>query len=57
MLSQRFIFNLLTLAALAYGVLEIKQFLNQNFIENNTPIKRQLNHFLNGETKALRTTN
>lgn len=60
MKNYKLLFNLLTLAALAYGVLQIKGFLNQNFVENDTPIKGQLNQFLNGKTpksKALETKN
>lgn len=45
----RWIFNLLTLAALAYAVLEIKGFLQVNFVENDTRAKHQLNQFLNGK--------
>ena len=45
----RWVFNLLTLAALAYAVLEIKTFLNTNFVENDTKAKHQLNQFLNGQ--------
>jgi hypothetical protein len=37
--------------AMAYGVLEIKSFIHQNFLDNETPIKRALNKFLNGEVK------
>ena len=50
MKNYKLVFNLLTLAALAYAVLQIKGSLNQNFVENDTPIKGQLNQFLNGKT-------
>ena len=43
MKNYKLLFNLLTLAALAYAVLQIKGYLNQNFVENDTPIKGQLN--------------
>lgn len=49
MLNFRNLFTLFTLIALTIGVMEIKSFLNQNFIDNDTPIKEALNRFLNGE--------
>jgi len=48
----RNIFTYVTLLLLALAVLEIKSFLNDNFIENDTPVKRNLNKFLNGEVPA-----
>ena len=51
----RWVFNLLTLAALAYAVLEIKGFLNTNFVENDTKAKHHLNEFLNGKTPEQAT--
>jgi len=37
------------MGALAYGIMEIKSFLNHNFIERETRVKQELNKFLNGE--------
>jgi len=34
--------------AMAYGILNIKSFLNENFIEKDTKLKYEVNHFLNG---------
>ena len=45
----RLLITLISMAALAYAVLEIKSFLNVNFVENETPVKHKLNKFLNGE--------
>ncbi|MBT4790823.1 MAG: hypothetical protein HON90_04570 [Halobacteriovoraceae bacterium] len=45
----RFFTTLLTMAMLAYGVLQIKTYLGKNFINNETPVKQALNSFLNGE--------
>ena len=49
MTRTRLIMTMITMLALAYGVMEIKSFLNVNFIENDTPVKHKLNKFLNGE--------
>lgn len=49
MLNFRLIWTLLTLVAIAYGVIEIKFFLNENFVENDTKLKHSLNNFLNGK--------
>lgn len=51
MINSKFILTLITMLALAYGILEVKSFLNENFIENDTPQKKALNHFLNGKVK------
>lgn len=56
MSKVRFVINLFTLAALAYAVLQIKGFLNTNFIENETPIKHSLNNFLNGKVPKEQQT-
>ena len=45
----RFFLNLITMLVLAFGILELKTYLDENFIENETTVKRQLNKFLNGE--------
>ena len=39
------------LVGLIYVVLNIKTFLDDNFVNNDTKIKRQLNDFLNGKQK------
>ena len=52
MINTKFIMTLLTMIALAYGILEVKSFLKQNFIENETPHKKALNSFLNGEVRS-----
>ena len=48
MINFRFILTLLTMIALAYGILEVQSYLDTNFIDNETPIKHALNEFLNG---------
>ena len=40
--------------AMAYGILEVKSFLNENFIKHETPQKQALNMFLNGETVFIK---
>lgn len=50
MIDKKFITSLFAMLALAYGILEIKSYLNDNLIENNTPVKEAVNRFLNGET-------
>lgn len=49
MKNIRFIFTLITLAVLAWGVLQVKLFLDNNFVDNDTQLKTQLNNFLNGK--------
>jgi hypothetical protein len=52
--KMRLLLTLITMLALAYAVLEIKSFLSVNFIENETPVKKKLNSFLNGEVPVKR---
>lgn len=40
---------MITMLALAYGILEVKSILHKNFIDHETPLKQALNRFLNGE--------
>ncbi|MEX1099396.1 MAG: hypothetical protein WEB87_03150 [Bacteriovoracaceae bacterium] len=47
-LSFKNLLTLATLSVLFHGALELKSFLETNFVENDTPIKRQLNKALNG---------
>lgn len=41
--------TLIALIGLIYAIIQIKSFLNTNFVENDTQVKRQLNDFLNGK--------
>lgn len=44
--------NCITVALLIYGIFEMKSFLNKNFIENDTEIKRKVDRaFKRGELK------
>ena len=52
MLSTRDILTLVTLSTLFYGALELKSYLNINFVENDTPIKKEVNRALNGYQTA-----
>ena len=54
MINLRFFITLVTMFAMAYGILEVKTFLNENFVKNETPQKRALNMFLNGETVIIK---
>lgn len=47
-MSFRNIVSFFTLGVIFYGVLELKSFLNQNFVENDTALKKKVNHALNG---------
>lgn len=47
-MSFRNLLSLLTMAALFHGVMELKTFLMENFVDNDTKIKRQVNQALNG---------
>lgn len=49
MINTKFIMTLITMIALAFGALEVKTFLKDNFIEHDTPHKKALNLFLNGK--------
>ena len=51
MFDKRFFLTMITMLALAYGILEVKTILHDNFIDHDTPVKRALNSFLNGEIK------
>lgn len=46
--SFKNLLTLITLSVLFHGALELKKYLEVNFVENDTPIKRQLNKALNG---------
>ncbi len=50
-MSLRSIMTLITMGVLAYGILQVKTYLNTNFIENETPAKHALNKFLNGQVR------
>lgn len=39
------------LCGLIYGILQVKFFLDDNFVKKDTVIKKQLNDFLNGKQK------
>lgn len=45
----KFIINLFTMLAIAYGILHAKSLLSSHLIDNETPYKHALNRFLNGE--------
>ena len=47
----RFTTTLIAMLALSYGILEIQNFLSENIIDNQTPLKQALNDFLNGKVK------
>lgn len=47
-MSGRNLLTLLTMAALFHGTLELKSFLMENFVDNDTVIKRKVNRALNG---------
>ncbi|MCO4754154.1 MAG: hypothetical protein KC478_06715 [Bacteriovoracaceae bacterium] len=49
MFSIRDILTLVTLGTLFHGALELKSYLEVNFVENDTPIKAQVNKALNGQ--------
>jgi len=51
MLNFRLLATLLTLLGIVYGIIQVKSFLNENFVENDTRIKKQMNDFLNGKQK------
>lgn len=51
-MSLRNIMTLITLGVLLQGIFALKDYLMENFVDNNTPIKRQLNHFLNGNSQS-----
>lgn len=50
-MSLRFFINLALLGTLFYSVMELKSFLNKNFVENETPLKETVNRALNGEVQ------
>lgn len=50
-MNIRLILTLITLAGLIYGILQVKFFLDDNFVKKDTVIKKQLNDFLNGKQK------
>ncbi len=52
MLSMRDFITLITLSTLFYGALEFKSYLEVNFVENDTPIKKEFNRALNGYPAA-----
>ena len=54
-MSFRNLLSLLTMAALFHGVMELKTFLMENFVDNDTKIKRQVNQALNGGFPAAET--
>jgi len=47
-MSWRNFMAFLTLGLLFHGVIEIKSFLMENFVHNDTEIKRKINYALNG---------
>ena len=47
-MSWRNFMAFLTLGILFHGVIEIKSFLMENFVHNDTEIKRKINYALNG---------
>lgn len=47
-MSWRNFLAFLTLGVLFHGVIQIKSFLMENFVNNDTPIKRKMNYALNG---------
>jgi hypothetical protein len=49
MFGFRNITTFIAMIALCLGIMEVKNLLNDNFIENDTPVKEALNKFLNGE--------
>lgn len=48
-ISFRNFLSILTMGALFQGALELKSYLLENFVENDTQIKRQVNKALNGQ--------
>lgn len=48
-LNYRLVMNLITVCLLIYGIFEMKSFLSENFIENDTEIKRKLNRAFEGQ--------
>lgn len=48
---MKLVMNLITAAAIVYGIFEMKSYLNINFVENDTKIKKELNDALNGKLK------
>lgn len=51
-LSLRNFISLITMGVLFQGALELKSFLLENFVENDTPLKEQVNRALNGFPKT-----
>jgi hypothetical protein len=52
MFNFRLLLTLLMLGGIIYGILNMKAFLEDNFVKNDTKIKTQLNDFLNGKQKV-----
>ncbi|MBD66473.1 MAG: hypothetical protein CME62_14775 [Halobacteriovoraceae bacterium] len=48
MMNFKLLMTLFTLSALIYSIMQIKFFLNDNFIERDTKLKAEVNRFLNG---------
>lgn len=47
--NYRLIMNFITVCLLIYGIFEMKGFLSENFIENDTELKRKLDRAFRGQ--------
>lgn len=47
--NYRQMLHLVTFGVLIYGIIQLKAFLNLNFIEHDTKLKKSVNRALNGQ--------
>lgn len=48
-ISFKLIMNCITVGLLIYGIFEMKSFLNENFVENDTELKRRVDRAFKGQ--------